>query len=271
MVGANLGSTGPLASYEEVDHLWRMLRELSALLEGSMATLGKAKESLTGDHVLAAATAGEIESQLKNTASALERMSELVHAAMQGPNVSIGSSALSRARPVKLGEAVEHASELLRTMAKERGVEIAVNLAVGVADLPAGALYTALLNAMQNAVESVSRRGGRGRVEVSIKPGQVPSGVGYGRDTRAWYLLEVSDDGVGPPRGLDAARVFDLGFTTKPRAAGVGLAVAKSVVQAMGGTIELAARTGPGVRGGAVLRVRFPEQAASNMRLGGAA
>src|SRR5205807_1179692 len=115
----NLGAVGPLASYEEVDHLWRLLRELSGLLEDSMITLGRAKKSLTGEHVLEAATAGEVEKQLLNAATGLERMSELVHAAMQGPNVSIGSSALSRARPVRLGEAVEHAVELLRGMAKD--------------------------------------------------------------------------------------------------------------------------------------------------------
>src|ERR1044071_3330710 len=101
MTGPNLSSAGPMASYEEVDHLWRLLRELSALLEGSMAVLGKAKQSLNGDHVLEASTAGEVEKQLQSAATGLERMSELVHAAMQGPNVSIGSAALSRARPVK--------------------------------------------------------------------------------------------------------------------------------------------------------------------------
>jgi signal transduction histidine kinase len=264
MIGANLGSVGPLASYEEVEHLWRLLRELSALLEGSMEVLDKAKKSLAGEHVLEAATAGEVEKQLTSAASGLERMSELVHAAMQGPNVTIGSAALSRARPVKLAEAVEHAAELLRGMARERSVEISVELAPGTTEMPAGALYTVVLNGLQNAVEAVSRRGGRGRVEVRVRNDAAPSGVGYGRDTRDWYLLEISDDGVGPPKGDDAGRVFDLGFSTKPRGTGVGLAVAKSVVQGMGGTIELSPRAG----GGAVLRVKFPGSAGGVLKFG---
>src|SRR5206468_95945 len=169
MVGANLGAVGPLASYEEVDHLWRLMRELSSLLEGSMVTLGRAKESLSGDHVFEAATAGEVETQLKDAAAALERMSELVHAAMQGPSVSIGSSALSRARPVRLGEAIAHAVELLGAMARERSVELGVELAPGIADMPAAALYTVVLNGLQNAVEAVSKRGGRGRVDLSLR------------------------------------------------------------------------------------------------------
>jgi signal transduction histidine kinase len=266
MIGANLGSVGPLASYEEVDHVWRLLRQLSSLLEGSMTTLGKAKTSLSGETVLDAATTGEAEKQLKGAAAGLERMSELVHAAMQGPNVPIGSAQLSRARPVRLGEAVEHAVELLGNMARERGVALAVEMAPGIADLPAGAMYTVVLNGLQNAVEAVSRRGGRGRVEIHLRHDRAPAG-GYGRDAREWYVLEIRDDGVGIPAGRDASRVFDLGFTTKPRGAGVGLAVAKSVVQGMGGTIELTPRAG----GGAVLRVRFPGATAAQLKFGGAA
>jgi signal transduction histidine kinase len=243
------------------------MRELSSLLEGSMDRLGRAKESLSGEHVLEAATAGEVETQLKDAAAALERMSELVHAAMQGPSVSIGSSALSRARPVRLGEAIAHAVELLGAMARERNVEIGVELAPGIADMPAAALYTVVLNGLQNAVEAVSKRGGRGRVDLSLRHDGPPAG-GYGRDSRDWYILEISDDGVGPPTGKAAARVFDMGFTTKPRGAGVGLAVAKSVVQAMGGTIELSGR--PGTRGGAVLRVRFPALTSGQLKLGAA-
>jgi signal transduction histidine kinase len=266
MTGANLSSVGPLASYEEVDHVWRLLRQMSTLLEGSMETLGKAKQSLSGDTVLEAATTGEAEQKLRGTAAKLEEMSELVHAAMQGPSVSIGSASLSRARPVRVGEAVEHAVELVGNMARDRGVEVAVEMAPGIADMPAGALYTVVLNGLQNAVEAVSRRGGRGRVEVSVQHDHAPSG-GYGRDTRDWYVLEIRDDGVGVPAGRDASRIFDLGFSTKPRGAGVGLAVAKSVAQGMGGTIELTPRPG----GGAVLRVRFPGVRSAQLKFGGAA
>jgi signal transduction histidine kinase len=65
----------------------------------------------------------------------------------------------------------------------------------------------------------------------------------------------VKDDGAGINQGVDAARVFDLGYTTKRGGAGVGLAVARSIVQGAGGQIELSAR--PGAHG-CVLRVRFP-------------
>jgi signal transduction histidine kinase len=272
MTGANNATTGPLAVHEEVNRVSSLMDELRSLLEGSMSTLGKAKGSLSGDAVFEMATAGQVEKQLKNAAEGLEKMSELVHAAMQGPSVAIGSAALSRARPVTLGECVQHAVELLTPMARSRNVELVCEFGPGLDGLAAGALYTVVLNGLQNAIESVSRRGGGGRVQVCTKRDEAPASFGYGRDARDWYVLEINDDGVGPPTGPHASRVFDLGFSTKPRGTGVGLSVAKNVVQGMGGTIELLPRLGtPGERGGAVLRVRFPNPALSGIKMGGAA
>ncbi|HYE62148.1 MAG TPA: HAMP domain-containing sensor histidine kinase [Phycisphaerales bacterium] len=270
LTGANNAAVGPLASYEEVEHLGGLIAKLDSLLDGSKTTLDTLKSKLSGESVLEIAMAGEVEKRLTTAAQALERMSELVHNAMQGPSLSIGSASLARSRPVTLAEAIDHAVELLTPMAKRRGVDFHLDLVPAVASLPAGALYTVVLNALQNAVESISRRGVRGRVDISVRHDRAPVIGGYGRDTRDWYLLEVTDDGAGLPANVDSARLFDLGFTTKPRASGVGLAVARNVVQGMGGTIELAPREG--VRGGAILRVKFPSPAASGtLRLGGAA
>jgi len=266
----------PLATYSEVDRLTALLHEINNLLDGSMRCLGMAKKSLSSDTVIEAATATQAERHLHTAAEGLERMAELVHAAMQGRSTPIGSPLLARARPVTLGEAVQHAADVLRPLASERTVELAINMAPSVASLPAGALYTVILNGVQNAVESVSRRGGRGHVEISIRHDAPPVSGSYGRDTRDWLLLEVTDDGVGPPASSDAARVFDLGFTTKPRGTGVGLAVARSVVQGMGGTIELLPPANPSRaaarKAGAVLRVKFPAPIqVPGLKLGGAA
>jgi len=270
LTGANNASVGPLASYEEVEHLSGLIGKLDSLLDGSKSTLETLKGKLSGESILEMATIGEVEKRITTAAQALERMSELVHNAMQGPSLSIGSAALARSRPVTLAEAVAHAVELLTPMAGQRGVEFNVQLAPTVGDLPSGALYTVVLNAMQNAVESISRRGVRGRIDITVRHDRAPVIGGYGRDTRDWLLLEIADDGAGLPAGTDSSRYFDLGFSTKPRGTGVGLAVARNVVQGMGGTIELAPREG--VRGGAILRVKFPSPAAAgSMRLGGAA
>jgi signal transduction histidine kinase len=266
LTGANNAAVGPLASYEEVEHLAALITRLNGLLEGSRSSLESLKSRLSGEGLLAVATAGEVQRQMNTAAEALERMSELVHTAMQGPALPLGSAAVSRSRPVTLGEAVAHAVELLTPTARTRGIEIHSQLSPGITALPSGALYTVVLNGLQNAVESISRRGVRGRIDISARHDKAPVIGGYGRDSRDWFVLEITDDGVGVPLG-NASRVFDLGFTTKPRGAGVGLAVARNVVQGMGGTIELTPREG--VRGGAVLRIRFPAQSAA-VRLGAA-
>jgi signal transduction histidine kinase len=97
-------------------------------------------------------------------------------------------------------------------------------------------------------------------VQVRIAEIAVPSSLSYGKDGRTWYEITVTDDGIGPPSVSELSRVFDMGFTTKPGASGIGLAVARSVVQSMGGSVELLpADTGQRAgRQGAVLRVRFP-------------
>jgi signal transduction histidine kinase len=268
--GTASAGDGPTATYAQVDHMSALMRQLSGLLEQSLQSLGKAKDSLSGEAVLEMATAGEVERQLHSAAEGLERMSELVHAAMQGPSVTIGCPVIARARPVTLGESAQHAVDVLEPFAVEKGVEVSLEIAPGIAAIPAGALYTVLLNGIQNAIEAVARRGGRGRIDISVRHDHPPAGVGYGRDSRDWYTLEISDNGVGLPAG-DASRVFNLGYSTKPNGTGVGLAVARSVVQGMGGSVELLARsTEP--RAGAVLRVKFPNpSSAPNLKLGGAA
>ena len=50
--------------------------------------------------------------------------------------------------------------------------------------------------------------------------------------------MEVIDDGCGVSRE-NLARVFSPFFTTKPRGVGMGLAIARKIVQAHGGDITM--------------------------------
>jgi two-component system nitrogen regulation sensor histidine kinase NtrY len=76
--------------------------------------------------------------------------------------------------------------------------------------------------------------------------------------TRAWagtdrVVVEIADDGPGVP-GAIAARVFDPLVTARPGGSGLGLALARRIATAHGGSIELRAPQGAG----ATFRVELP-------------
>lgn len=275
----------PEATFAEVDRLMSLVEEIGRLVDGSSQCVAQARQSLGSDAALAAsASISQAGSHLFSAAESLDKMSELVHAAMQGRSMPLGSPLLNRARPVTLGEAVEHAMEVLRPVAQESRVEFRVHVPHALASEPAGALYSVLLNGVQNAIEAVARKLSNaptaGTVAVLLQSIAPPESLSFGKDSRDWCELRIEDDGVGPPGSVDASRVFDLGFTTKRGGAGVGLAVARNVIKQMGGSIELEARraaeeAAPGKPRkviGATLIVRFPVPARSGqLRLGGAA
>jgi signal transduction histidine kinase len=248
----------PRASYAGVDHVGALMQQLHRLLDQSIQHVDRAKTTLTSDSVITAAAAAVVERHLASAADDLERMAELVHAAMQGKATPLGSTNLSRARPVTLGEALTHAIDVCKPLATKHGVTCNLAVAPALAGLPSGAMYTVALNAIQNAIEAVARTNAPGTVDIELRPDAAPREA-YGRDGRVWCVLDIRDTGAGLPKNIDPKRVFDLGFTTKTNGAGVGLGVARSVVQGMGGTIELLARAQhtPG-EVGCLFRVRFP-------------
>jgi signal transduction histidine kinase len=59
------------------------------------------------------------------------------------------------------------------------------------------------------------------------------------------WRLEVIDRGAGIPAD-NLARVFEPFFTTRRTGSGLGLALARNVVQGLGGTIAITSRVGEG-------------------------
>ena len=93
---------------------------------------------------------------------------------------------------------------------------------------------------VKNAVDALAGRGGRILIEGSRRPeGEV--------------RLKVWDDGPGIPRDL-RRRIFEAGFSTKQHGWGIGLALAKRIVEDWhGGTLTLV----PSEKG-AAFEIRFP-------------
>jgi signal transduction histidine kinase len=89
-------------------------------------------------------------------------------------------------------------------------------------------LLQAVLNVVVNAIDAVADLPLRDRV-VTVRTGS------YGRDH---VQIRVRDQGRGLPPGA-AAQAFDPFFSTKANGLGMGLGIARSIVESHGGAIEL--------------------------------
>ncbi|MEW6271914.1 MAG: ATP-binding protein [Thermodesulfobacteriota bacterium] len=160
-------------------------------------------------------------------------------------------SILELARPAASEHVRCDVAELLRSHASSLGSRVPPRIAL-VLDVapglpPAAADRTQLVETLDilvvNAVEAMR---GAGRITLRAwlddGPGHAPR-----------VALSVADDGPGI-EGERVDRVFDLFYTTKPAGTGVGLAMAKRLVERHGGTIEVAST--PGV--GTTFTVRLP-------------
>ena len=103
-------------------------------------------------------------------------------------------------------------------------------------------LQQVILNLIVNAMDAMSGvpRTGR-RITVSTA-----------RDADS-AEVSVSDAGPGIPSEM-LTQVFDPFFTTKPHGMGMGLSIARTIVEAHGGQLSAANRQG----GGAIFYIRLP-------------
>jgi nitrogen fixation/metabolism regulation signal transduction histidine kinase len=94
----------------------------------------------------------------------------------------------------------------------------------------AAKLKTALRNVVANAVEAVGEKG-----ELAVTIGRRADSI----------AIAVRDSGPGMSRET-AERIFDLYFSTKEGGTGLGLPIAKKIVEEHGGTIRVASEPGRG-------------------------
>jgi len=116
----------------------------------------------------------------------------------------------------------------LAAEATARGVEVQVEAPEGTLEADEALLTVALVNLLRNALQ-VSRAGQV--VRLSAAPG--PAGV----------TVRVQDQGPGIPEAL-RARIFEPFFTTREQGTGLGLPLARKLVEAHRGTLSVASRPG---------------------------
>jgi signal transduction histidine kinase len=151
-------------------------------------------------------------------------------------------------QPVDLNDAIVEVVRLIHAESRRHGVSVELDLAPG---LPAVVgnrvhLQQIVLNLVLNAIEAVRASSSDVR-RVSVKTAQTPS-----------HDVEVTVADTGPGIAAEQLpRLFESFFTTKQDGMGLGLSIARSLVEAHGGTIW--AENGSQ---GAVFRVVLPRSTA---------
>ncbi|MFT3684674.1 MAG: HAMP domain-containing sensor histidine kinase [Phycisphaerales bacterium] len=232
------------------DRLGVLVHELAGLVDGSMRHIGFAIKSVD-EAVTTRRESDDVAHRLRTVQVALERMADAIRHAAGAPPMHWLQAAFN----ASLADAVEYAAGIMEPVASHHGVTIVVNLEPSFATLPPGHLYTVVVNAIRNALESVIAAGEpRGTITVNgwIDERSAPDG-----NVRRTVNIEITDTGLGPPpltEGRENA-VFEPTFSTKPGGLGIGLALSRQIIESVGGQIEL--RDGPnGV--GAMLACSFP-------------
>jgi len=140
----------------------------------------------------------------------------------------------SRLVVADLNTAAEQAVRLAREQIRSRPIEIELALQPGLPPVvhdPAQ-IEQVLMNLLLNGIQAI---GEGGKIELKV----VTEG--------SFALLTVSDTGRGiSPQ--DLPRIFRPFYTTKERGTGVGLSLAKGIVEAHGGRIDVTSKLGQGTR-----------------------
>ncbi|MGF6710901.1 two-component system nitrogen regulation sensor histidine kinase NtrY [Luteibacter sp. W1I16] len=216
---------------EEERRAWqRLIRVLSHELNNSLTPIGSLAGSLST--LLADRDVAEAREELRIGLEVIERR------AISLARFLSGYGKLARLPPPQpKGFRLDHTLARLAMLDRRLPVEVGGSEAVAMSG-DEDQLTQAFINLLRNAVEAALPVSGTVRLDWRVE----------GRHVR----VVIEDSGTGLPSS-DA--LFVPFFTTKPEGSGIGLSLTRLIVEAHGGTVELAARAG-GV--GAVATVRLP-------------
>jgi signal transduction histidine kinase len=128
---------------------------------------------------------------------------------------------LTRA-PLRLETLLQSASGLIEAQAGQRQVSLSLQAAPceGMGDFDL--LTAALVNLLKNAVQAAPA-GSEVRLTGEVRAGR--------------YVVSVTDRGAGVPEAMQE-RIFEPFFTTREQGTGLGLPLARKILQAHGGTLH---------------------------------
>lgn len=130
--------------------------------------------------------------------------------------------------PFEVQRLVADCAQRLKKEADEKQVVVSLDIAAATLEGDADLLQAALLNLVKNAVQASPAQG-----TVAIE----------GAQTEAHYAITISDSGAGIPTELQA-RIFEPFYTTREKGTGLGLPLAKKIVEAHRGTLSVESAPG---------------------------
>ena len=173
-----------------------------------------------------------------------DRMLRLVNDMLDFSRVSAGALTL-QTKPMALGPLVEEVAEAMQALAKAKGLKLTADAPADVeATVDGGRLVQVLTNLVDNAIKFTPTGG---HVAIALR-----TGLGA-------HTIEVRDTGRGIaadqlPRIFQRFSQLDMSTTRDAGGAGLGLSIAKALVEAHDGRLEVESE--PGV--GSVFRVVLP-------------
>jgi signal transduction histidine kinase len=225
-------------AHADRERVWAgMARESAHQLGTPLSSLGGWVELLRERDEL-----GESSSLLDHMQSDLERLERVAHRFER-----IGRP--PKAEPVDAAELMQRVAAYFRARVPSLAHAVTVCAEVGAGDLVVQGdsvlLEWALEAIVKNAIDALAGRGGR--VDLTASP--FPEGG---------VRIRISDDGPGVPAKI-RKEIFRPGFSTKQRGWGIGLSLAKRIIEENhGGRLSLVSPA-PGERGaGAAFEIILP-------------
>ena len=147
----------------------------------------------------------------------------------------IGRGVLNR-EPHSMAALIYDSVALVRPECQRAGIHMEVSLdrAMPTVEVDAVQIQQVLVNLIRNAAEVLAKSGGRRRRIITVSAR---------RNDRAEIEVEVADSGSGMPDDM-AEQLFRPFSTTKAEGMGLGLSISRTIIDAHGGKLWLAA-SGP--------------------------
>ncbi|CAN5918529.1 hypothetical protein BH11MYX3_BH11MYX3_39600 [soil metagenome] len=188
------------------------------------------------DEIHAALAAGEdLTALLKDVIGDLERVGD--HITAHGQRLmQLARPGPDHVAPIDLHVIVREVVSMLRGAGKLRRLEIITSIGDGLqVTVNRTRIEQILVNLIVNAVDAIGEKPGTITIEIQPTP-----------DAKR-VVCSVTDNGTGiPPEQLE--KIFEPFFTTKPedRGTGLGLPVAREIVQSYGGNLQVTSKVGTG-------------------------